>query len=380
MPTILFDARLMLPKPTGIGQYIASLLPELVRQAPDWQFHLLHKPDTFAGYGVADWDFPNLTKHATREPHMSLAQHGQLPRWATRLGADLLHYPHFDAPVWLSRVPVVSTLYDVKYLVRPDFFTALSKLKLAYMRFCYRATWQKATAVCTISHHTANDLRQLFGAPRIPVAVTPLAADPAFQPQPAETVMALRQKYQLSRPFILSVGERRPHKNHPTLIAAYAQSRARLTHDLVIIGQPYAAYHAPEEAIAEYGLHGRVHLLENVSFADLITFYSAADVFALVSLYEGYGLPVIEAMACDTAVIASNSTALAEVTGTGGWQLNPLDKSAIAEALSLLTEDISLREKWVAHGRVWAKQYSWADTATQTLAVYRQALPHNVLK
>lgn len=374
MPTILFDARLVLPQPTGIGQYIASLVPEMMRQAPDWQFHLLHKPQTFAGYGLEQWDFPNLTRHISTEPHMSLRQHWSLPRWATRLGADLLHYPHFDAPVWLSRVPVVSTMYDVKYLLHPHFFTSLSQLKLAYMRWSYWATWRRATAVCAISNHTATDLRRLFGEPHTQLSITPLAADPAFQPQPTAYIAALRKKYNLPRPFILSVGERRPHKNHTTLIAAYAQSKAQATHDLVIIGQPHADYRAPEEAIAEYGLHGRVHLLSQVSFADLITFYTVADVFALVSLYEGYGLPVIEAMACDTAVIASNTTALAEVTGSGGWQVNPLDLDAITTALDHLVQDEALRQKWIENGRHWAKQYNWSHTAQQTLLVYEQVL------
>lgn len=373
-PVILFDARLVLEKPTGIGQYIASLIPELVKQAPDWQFHIIQKPKTFVGYGLNDWTFPNLKKQLSNEPHMNLRQHIMLPRLASKLKADLLHYPHFDAPVAFQTVPVVATIYDTKYLTQPNFFQNLSQIKNHYMRFSYANTLKRAAQVMAISHATAQDLEQLFGKQRKPIHVTQLAADPAFKPQSAEKIATLRQTYQLQRPFILSVGERRPHKNFGTLIRAYQQSAASQTHDLVIIGQRYQDYQELEDLIKTNRLESSVHLLDRISFPDLITFYSAADLFVLVSLYEGYGLPVVEAMACHTAVVASNTTALAEVTGDGGWQVDPLNMAEITHALDTLIQNKDLRQQWVEKGKTWVNRFSWERAAAETLQVYKQAL------
>ncbi len=371
---ILFDARLVLEKPTGIGQYIASLIPELVKQAPDWQFHIIQKPKTFAGYRLDEWAFPNLTKHISSEPHMNVRQHITLPRLARKLDVDLLHYPHFDAPVLIQTVPVVATIYDTKYLTRPNFFPNLSQIKNRYMRFSYANTLKRAAQVMAISHATAQDLEQLFGKRPQPIHVTQLAADPAFVPQSAEKISALRQTYQLQRPFILSVGERRPHKNFGTLIRAYQRSAASKTHDLVIIGQPYQDYQELEDLIQADQLDSSVHLLNRISFQDLITFYSAADLFVLVSLYEGYGLPVVEAMACHTAVVSSNTTALAEVTGNGGWQVDPLNTAEITHAIDTLIQNEDLREQWVEKGKSWVGQFSWKRAAAETWLVYRETL------
>jgi glycosyltransferase involved in cell wall biosynthesis len=374
MPALLFDARLVLPKPTGIGQYIVSLLPELWRQAPDWQIHLLRGPNSWPGYDIKQWQSPNLIHHISHERHMSLRQQWTLPRLAQKLGVDLIHYPHFDAPVLYQPIPVVTTLYDAKYLIRPDFFTALSQLKRLYMRFCFAQTLRRAAGVIAISEATAQDMRHLFGKPGARLSVIHLAANAQFQPASSEAVAFFRENYRLRRPFILTVGERRPHKNHLGLLKAYAQSQSQHTHDLVIIGQPYQDYTAPKEFVQANGLMERVHFLSNVTLQELVAAYTAADLFALVSFYEGFGLPVLEAMACGTAVIAANTTATGEILGQGGVAVNPVDTDAIQAAIDSLITDAKLRQTWVAKGFEWQKQFSWRRAAAETLALYRSIL------
>lgn len=374
MPSLLFDARLILSKPTGIGQYIASLLPELWRQAPDWHIHLLRGPHPWPGYGVAAWLASNLTHHISNERHMSLRQHWTLPRMAQQLGVDLVHYPHFDAPVLYQPVPIVATLYDVKYLVRPDFFTNLSQLKRLYMRFCFANTLRRAAGIIAISQAAAQDMARLFAVPTDRLSVIHLAADAQFQPADVELMTAFREKYGVQRPFLLTVGERRPHKNHLGLLQAYARSASRATHDLVIIGQPYKGYTAPEEFAQVNELASQVHFLNNVTFPELIAAYTAADLFALVSFYEGFGLPVLEAMACGTAVIAANTTATGEILGKGGVAVNPIDIDAIQTALDSLIGNVELRQTWAAKGIEWQKQFSWQRAGSDTLALYRSVL------
>lgn len=374
--TILFDARLVLAKPTGIGQYIASLLPELVCQAPEWHFHLLRRADPWPDYGLAQLGAPNLTQHLSGLPHMALRQHVELPRLARRLGATLLHYPHFDAPVLWQPAPVVVTLHDAKYLVHPEFFPRLSFVKRAYMRFCFAQSLRCAAAVIVDSANTAADLSRLFCTPIERMHLVYPAANPRFQRATETAVASLRQRYSLERPFILSVGERRPHKNHAGLIRAYAASQSRQTHDLVIIGQAYKGYTEPEAVAQQLGVGASVRLLSDVADADLVTFYTAADLFALVSLYEGFGLPIVEAMACGTPVITSASTSAGEVAGEGGIRVAPHDTAAIAAAIDRVLLDRAYHEEWVRRGAVRRQVFSWQRAAAETLAVYRHVLEH----
>ena len=202
--SILFDARLVLGKPTGIGQYICSLLPEMIRQAPDLHFHLLRQPSPWAGYGMEAWAYPNLTQHISDVRHMSLRQHHMLPHLAQKLKVDLLHYPHFDAPVLWGNIPVVATLHDAKYLVRPDFFTNLSWFKRQYMRFSFEQTLRRATAVITISHAAAADFSKLFSVPLDQMRVIYEAADAQFQPASVGEQSVFREKYGVKRPFIIN--------------------------------------------------------------------------------------------------------------------------------------------------------------------------------
>lgn len=373
-PAILLDARLVLERPTGIGQYLSALIPELLRQAPDLHFHLLRSPRPWEGYDLQGWRAPNLTQHVSTLAHMSPRQQLALPLFARAVGARLLHYPHFDAPVLLPLVPVVATIYDAKYLVRPDFFTRLSRAKRLYMRASYALTLRHARAVLTISEATAGDLRRLFRVPAGRLHVTPLAADPQFRPAGEVAARAFRKRHALPRPFILCVGEVRPHKNHLGLIRAYAQSQGRATHDLVLIGQRYQDYDAPQQLVEQLGLTERVRFLHDVDASGLVAAYSAASVVALVSFYEGFGLPILEAMACGTSVVAASSTATGEVAGPGALRVDPHDPAAIAHALDTLLLDPVARHHWLDEATRWQQRFTWQRTAQQTLAVYRATL------
>jgi glycosyltransferase involved in cell wall biosynthesis len=372
--SVLFDARLVLEKPTGIGQYICSLLPEMIKQAPDWHFHLLRRPSPWPGYDMAGWSAPNLTHHISQERHMSLRQHFTLPRLAQDLHVDLLHYPHFDAPVLWGRVPVVATLHDAKYLVRPDFFTNLSQLKRLYMRFSFGQTIRRAAAVITISNAAAADFSRLFTVPLERFHVIYEAADDQFRPVLPDVVVQFQERMGLKRPFILTVGERRPHKNHVGLIGAYAQSDSRHSHDLLIVGQAYRDYTEPEAVAQQLGLANQIHFMADLTFADLIAAYTAADLFVLVSFYEGFGLPLIEAMQCDTPVIAASTTGAGEIVGAGGLTVNPANQAEITAAIDNVLQNQEQRQKLKASGRQWHTRFSWEQAAAQTLQVYEELL------
>ncbi len=372
--SILFDARLVLNKPTGIGQYIVALLAELIRLAPEMHFQLLRRANPWPGYGLAEWRAPNLSQQVSQLPHMALQQQLMIPRLAQQLKTQLIHYPHFDAPVLWGRLPVVTTIHDAKYLVHPEFFTNLSRVKRQYMRFSFAQSLKRSAGVIVVSQNTAKDLARLFGVPLSRLSVIYEAADARFQPAAISAVQMLRAKYQLARPFLLTVGEYRPHKNHVGLIRAYANSQSQQTHDLVMIGQAYQEYTEPQMLVQQLGLTDRVHFLSDVPFADLITFYTAAELFVLVSFYEGFGLPILEAMACGAPAICSATTAAGEIAGEGGITVDPNDSQAITQQIDELLQNPALRQQWIVKGAQWCQRYTWQQAAQQTLTLYRSVL------
>jgi glycosyltransferase involved in cell wall biosynthesis len=304
---------------------------------------------------------------------MSLAQHVTLPRTALRLGVDLLHYPHLDAPVFFGRVPVVSTIHDAKYLTLKGLFPRLDALKRWYLRRCFAATVRRSAAVIADSAATAADLRAFYGTkPR--VRVVPLAADHDFRPSTPEAVTAFRARHDLRRPYVLCVGEFRPHKNHARLIRAFAASRGAAAHDLVLVGQRHERDQPPEPAAAEARVAARVHVLTDVSSAELVAAYTGADAFALVSLHEGFGLPILEAMACGVPAIVSKTTAAGEVAGDAGLLVDPESETEIVAALDRVLGDAELAARLRAAGLRRACGYTWDETARRTLAVYEEVL------
>ena len=371
--SVLFDARLVLKHPTGIGRYIASLVPELVRQAPGTTFHLLRGPDPWPGYGLDELEAPNLVHHVWSLRHMTVRQHLDVPRAASELGVDLLHYPHFDAPVDLARVPVVATVHDTKELPSSEFEGDLPFHKRAALRFLLRRTLRNASAIITVSRATAEALDALLPGSSSRVSVVHLAADPSFSPVDEEEARGVTRARGLERPYVLTVSERRPHKNIEGLLRAYAASTCRETHDLVVVGRPWRSYRGPETAVEALDLSGRAHILSDVSHSELVALYTAADAFALVSFYEGFGLPILEAMACGTPVLASGVSATGEVLGDAGLTIDPHDDDSIAAALDRLTGDRALRADCVERGFARASAFTWERAARETLDVYERA-------
>jgi glycosyltransferase involved in cell wall biosynthesis len=307
---------------------------------------------------------------------MALRQHLLLPRLARELKVDLIHYPHFDAPVLLGSIPVIATVHDVKYLAHPEFFTDLGRLKRRYMRFCFAQTLHRAAAVIAVSEATAQDLQRLFGVDSQRLCVIYEAASSQFEPASDGRQAAVRKEYGLKRPFILSVGERRPHKNHVGLIHAFAQSHSRQAHDLAIVGQAYQDYSEPEKTAQELGVSNQVHFLTDVGSDGLVALYTAADLFVLVSLYEGFGLPILEAMACGTPVVTSSTTSSGEIAGSGGMQVNPRDTASIGDAIDQMLQNDDLRSLYAERGYERCSQFTWRRAAQETLALYNQVLNH----
>ena len=304
--------------------------------------------------------------------------HHRLERWTLPLELlvraprpAVLHSVDHVAPAWGAWRSVV-TLHDLAFLLYPGTHTAASR---AY----YSATGEsvrRADRVIAVSQRTASDAIRLLGVDPARIRVVHEAAAPVFSPRPAEALAAVarRRGFDPNRPYILFVGTLEPRKNVPLLLEAFAGVRRHVDAQLLLVGargwleEPIFAAHMRS------GVGDAARFLGSLGEDDLPVLYSHAGVFALPSLYEGFGLAVLEAMACGAPVVCSNAGPLPEVAGDAAVLLPPLDANAWAQAmLEVLTSPGQagrLREKGFAR----ARQFSWQTAALATREVYREAL------
>ncbi|MEN6344191.1 MAG: glycosyltransferase family 1 protein [Armatimonadia bacterium] len=298
----------------------------------------------------------------------------QLPAMLTELGADLYHNPTFSVPI-VAPCPTVSTIHDVVF----HFRTELVEPHLcAYLQQWSLAATRTATRILTVSQYSKRAIMEAYGVHESRIDVTYEAADLArFRPSyvgPQED--ELRAKHDIRGPFILYVGSLEPKKNLDRLLDAYqvAKRDACIPHSLVLAGGTGGRPYDAPAAIAERRLQNHVRVTGFLADDLLPCAYNAADLFVYPSLYEGFGLPPLEAMACGTPSIVSNGTSLPEVVGQAAWLVDPADTDALAAALVRLSTDRGAHDQLSRDGPQRARQFSWQRTALDTLACYRRAV------
>jgi glycosyltransferase involved in cell wall biosynthesis len=228
---------------------------------------------------------------------------------------------------------------------------------------------RRASALITVSDSTADEVRRFHGGSK--VSVIKEGVDTTFfHKVPSQAQQIVKAKYGLDQ-FIISVGTLHARKNHLRLIQAFEQIQGDILHDLVIAGVPGSGAEELQQYLNAHP-NPRVHLLGYVDDALLPALYSAADLFVLVSLWEGFGLPVLEAMACHVPVLTSANSALQEISGDAALTVDPTDTDAIAAAIKQLLTDTALRQQLIQAGITHIDKFSWEQAARQTVAVYRQ--------
>lgn len=361
---------------TGIGRYLLGLCQGLNTLPGDERIELWLQTGLQADHPVWQLAGNRVALRVLPAAHLSLRGQWIMPAALRSAHPDLLHYPHFDLP-WLAPGRVVATIYDLKYLARPDFFPTAGRLRRWFILGMMRHTVDRAERVIVPSVSTANDLARRLGTPVEKLRIIPLGVDQSyFAPAAPQEMINLRQRYGLQQPFVLFVGERRPHKNLSGLLHAFERFRRRAPVDyhLAIVGRAYPGYNQPEELTEKLGLGARVHFLDHTTETDLKLLYCASDATILLSQYEGFGLPVLEAMACASPVVISNVTALPEVAGNAGLQVSPDDPEQAADALLKVIPGGELRQRCISLGIQHAQRFTWDRCAAQTLEVYREVL------
>ncbi|MDI3339585.1 MAG: glycosyltransferase family 1 protein, partial [Sphaerobacter sp.] len=295
---------------------------------------------------------------------------------ARRAGVDLLHVPYFAGPR-CTALPLVITVHDVIPFIFPEYAGGVP-MRL-YLRLVSAAA-RRADAIITDSDCSRRDITRWLGIPPERIHVIPLAVDPAIRPRhDPEAAAALRQRYGLPGPVIFNVGGVDVRKNLPVLIEAFARALPELPPEtrLVIAGRAHARnprlYPPLEPVIRRCGVEGKVVLTGAISAEEKLAFYNLADLYVFPSLYEGFGLSPLEAMACGTPVIAADRASLPEVVGSGGLLVEPTPPRLAAAMVSVLRDD-GLRRDLARRALAQAQTFSWERTAAQTRAVYRSVL------
>jgi glycosyltransferase involved in cell wall biosynthesis len=373
---ILIDGRYIQDHFPGIGRYTYNLVLSLPEVAPDVEWLVLLNPalknsryDLFSLAGQ-----PGLRLVNTEVATFSLSEQTALPALASRLGVDLWHAPYYVMPYRLP-CPSVLTFYDAIAHYFP--FTLTSPWKQPLFELLTRLAVCAARRFAAISASSRDDLARFYGVDVGCIAVTSLAADKRFAPQLDDVVRATVERLGLPWPYVLCLASNKPHKNLALLVRAWrilVTSGLTAGARLVIAGHWDPHFPQARELADQLGLVGQVHFAGPISEADLPAVLAGAHVFVFPSLYEGFGLPVLEAMACGAPVICSNKSSLPEVAGDAGLLVDPHDANAIAAALDRVLCDASLRSELRQRSLSRAAAFTWKRTAAQTVAVYRATL------
>lgn len=346
MTGIAIDVRMI--RSSGIGTVIANVASRLVMRNPGWHFQLAGDPGILADFA---WSREaNVEILPFTAPVFSIA--GQIGFPAERLtNSNIFWSPNYPIPLrWRKKLLV--TVHDMAHLVLPEMRNSLAKQ--FYARAMFTRLRARADAIAYVSQFTADEFHRLVGQPRGCEAVIHCGVDEAWFDVTRETVR--------ERPYILFVGNVKQHKNLSRLLDAYDRIRQDIPHDLVIAGKKEGFITGDNTVLDRIAVFaGRVAFTGYISDAAMKQLYGGADALVLPSLYEGFGLPLVEAMAAGVPALVSRAASLPEVCEDAALYCNPLDVADIAAQLQRILSDQRLREQLRAKGRVRAHQLSWQN-------------------
>jgi glycosyltransferase involved in cell wall biosynthesis len=353
----------------GIGTYIRNLLRQLARLDRQTDYVLFCRQadaQTIASLGE---NFRSVTEEAA---NYSIAEQVRIPFALWRERVNLFHAPHYILPPLVPCKSVV-TIHDCIHLMFPQYLP--SRFALAYAKTSMAMAARRSTHVMTVSESSKRDIMRFFHTDPDKISVIPNAYDERIGVEPGEEdVIRVRERYQLHDEFVLYAGNVKPHKNLERLIDAFDLVRKRgLDHlKLVLIGDDISKYAALRRAVHHYQLHKYVRFLGYLPEETLAVMYRLAGVFVFPSLYEGFGLPPLEAMASGTPVVTSNVSSLPEVAGDAAVLVDPYDPHAIADGIYRVLTDEALRRDLRQKGLARAHQFSWEASVRRIHDIYMQ--------
>jgi len=355
---------------TGIGRYIQNLVANLPVIDAENSFSVVSN-DARPSTQVSP---PNLEYQKTmiHIPVYSLREQSLLPVEMGRTGADLLHYPSFNMPLFNSR-PAVVTIHDLIYYLHPE--ACPNRLAHMYARFIFKTISGRVRRIITVSEFSRDEIVEHLGIDPVKVAVVYNSVSPVYAPvEDEERLDRARKHYGIDGDYVFYVGNHQPRKNLERLVEAFASLVGKTGHLLVIAGKVDPRRSGLYAMAEEARFKGRVRFIGRVDDEYLPALYTMATMLVFPSLLEGFGFPPLEAMACGTPVLTSNAASLPEVVGGAGITVEPTSVDEIAGGMERLLSDPVLRAELSAKGLERSKAFGEREAAEKTLSVYRDAL------
>ncbi len=351
----------------GIHQYIAQVLRHLP-PAEDLRYTVFtgDAPDLLAELPVRVIE----SAWRTDNPLARIVWEQAAWPWAIRREKiDLIHSMAFVTP-FLSRHTAVVTVYDLSFMIYPEAFPTAQRI---YLQTQTRRSVRSARHVLTISESGRQDVHRYFDVPLEQISVVYPGVEARFQPLPSAQVAAFRASKGLPERFLLHVGTLQPRKNIPVLLEALAQINRPDLH-LILVGGKGWLYDEIFARVQALGLEKRVRFVGYVPDEELPLWYNTAVLLTFPSVYEGFGLPLVQSLACGTPVIAADASAMPEAVGDAGWLFPPQDASALAERIIEACDDSNQLAQKRARGLAQGQRFSWRTAGLQTADIYRHAL------
>lgn len=361
----------------GLSRYTTSLVEAMMRLGPGrvdlrlfYNRHSGHAaPQAWnqlatssLPMGQLAWRLSVLASSATRIPYF--------PLQGAYRGCDVYHATEHLLP-WLP-LPTVLTVHDVIFEHYPQYHTWTNR---TFLRLAMPLFARRATRIIAVSRATARDLTQLYGIDADKIAVIYEGVDAAFRPPPVDIIGAVRQRYSSDRPYLLMVGTLEPRKNHALAFEVLARLKAAgYPHRLVIVGAEGWLFEPVRAQLARLDIDVDVIFTGYVPGEDLPALYAGAACFLMPSLYEGFGLPVLEAMACGAPVVCSDVSSLPELVGDAALMASPTDLDGMCAAVRRVLDNGGLADELRKRGVLRARRTSWDTAARETVEVYRAAI------
>ena len=365
------DARMYGSGFTGIGRYTYELIRHLSTLDHENEYVVFLRKEAYEAFKEPNSRFKKVLADF---PHYSFGEQIGFLRILNQEKLDLMHFTHFNAPIFYSR-PFVVTIHDLTLSFFPGKKMTSFFYRLAYQLVVWRVT-DKAKKIIAVSENTKKDLQEVLGlsADKITVALNGVGqGESGINPTPRSDLM---KKFGIQKPYFLYTGVWRSHKNIVGMIKAFAelQKETEDQYNLVITGKPNPTYHEVPDTIKTLNLENTVHLVGLVSEEDLEGLYENALAYVFPSFYEGFGLPPLEAMKHGVPVVVSNTSAIPEVCGEGNaLYFDPYKVDEIKNQMKKIATDVSLRQTLIDRGKSRVKDFSWKKMASEILNIYRKA-------
>lgn len=374
MFTIGIDCRLYSPKFTGIGRYVFELVKQLIEIDSENRYILYFNQPEFDAFQVPN---ERWQKKLVNIRHYSLDEQTRFAWFLNREPVDLLHFPHFNAPV-LCKKPFVVTIHDLTLHYYPyKSYTPRWTIQKGMEIFVYRrlmgSITRKARHIIAVSENTKQDLMKEYQLAAAKISTVMEGVPESFQKSSLQGTEEVKKKFGITKNYLLYTGVWRSHKNLLRLLEAFRKVLdAGQDVQFVLTGKKDPVYPEIPEAIERLSMRQQVVLTGFVEEQDLVALMSGAEVYVFPSLYEGFGLPPLESMQLGVPVACSNTSSLPEVCGDAAVYFDPKNAQEIADKVLLLLKSQPIRQEFIEKGKNNIKRFSWSTMASQILDIYRK--------